>query len=92
MPDINEINGENIHTINHDRLLHLIFEWGKSTNEEMNISETIVEFCDKYNLDEMEVGDILSDNKQFVKLLERDLEKNKIFTGTKEYDTIENDW
>ncbi len=51
----------------------------KQTGAEDTLSDIILEYCWKKGIDELEVGDAISDDVKFKQLIEWDCNKNNIF-------------
>jgi hypothetical protein len=75
-----------------NKILNDIWEWKEKINDpNLTILDIIVEYIEKNNLCADTVGELLAQNKNFVKILENDLIKNKIFKAEKEISSF-NEW
>jgi hypothetical protein len=75
-----------------NRILNDIWAWKEEVNDpNLTILDIISEYIEKNNLCPDTVGELLAQNKNFVKILENDLIKSRIFKSEKEITTF-NEW
>jgi len=65
------------------KILQDIYAWKKAKNAKLNAVELITEYCYQHDLDVHAVGNILSENTDFVKILEEYLYENNYIINNK---------
>ena len=70
-------------------LLNDIWNWKKKINDpNLTMLEVITEYIEMKNLDPDDVGELLAQNKNFVKILENELINSKVIKSDKEPTTF----
>ncbi len=84
-----------INDSNSMQLLNRIYVYKRDRDFKGNTLELILSFCEEYDLPLLEVGDILSDNKEFKQTFENTLVKDNYFQKEKtdnDVIVIQDDW
>ncbi len=63
-------------------LLEYIYKF-KVTDPDVSLMDIILDYCDRYNIDELEIGDAISTDEHFKQFIENDCLKHKIFKQEK---------
>ena len=75
-----------------NELIESIFEFKREKCEGLSLMETLIEYSFKFDIPLQEVGNVISEHKEFIKILEHQLEKDGyIRTEETELDSMEMD-
>jgi hypothetical protein len=71
-------------------LLNDIWRLKEELNDpNLSMLDIITEYIERHNLDPDDIGEILAQNKNFVKILENELIKAKVFKSKKEINSFD---
>lgn len=79
---MNSIKEENYPFLVHDVMLYI--EKVKQSENDDNLLDIIMDYCDKHNVSEETVGDAISSDVYFKSFIEKDCEMHKIFRTEKD--------
>jgi hypothetical protein len=65
-------------------LIEKIYKFKREKCEDLSLMETMIEYSYKFDLPLQEMGNILSEHKEFVKILEKQLIKDKYIQSEEE--------